>query len=144
MYSEHWAKIFSMHLHSGDPVADKVINTVFTEHDISMIDQVFKSLVRNDGVVREHMPALIHDYLDATNDLPEWTDKRLLDIGSDVFDDYCSQIVIILHFVSLPVLYAAGKGVQILTLTGRMTQNIDRRVFETAQFVFYVTDDDAF
>lgn len=144
MVSERWAKLFTEHLQVVDPEADTAINEVYQKHDGATVDRIFRSLVDNKDVVREDMPPIIHDYLDATNDLPAWADPHLLAVGSDVFNTYSPQIVVILHFVSLPVLYAAGKGVQILTMTTRMTKNIDRRIFETAQFVFDITADNAF
>jgi hypothetical protein len=147
MYSEKWAKLFTRHIHTTDPIADRAVDTVYhgeNGEDSAAVGRIFRSLVTNCEVVREEMPPCICAFLDATNDLPEWADQRLLAIGADVFNSYSPQIVLILHLVSLPVLYAAGKGVQILTLTGRMNQNIDRRIFETAGFVFDVTADNAF
>lgn len=47
---------------------------------------------------------------------------------------------------SLPTLYAAYKGAQVLVLTDRMVDytKLQRRVVETAQFVMDVTEFEAF
>jgi hypothetical protein len=41
---------------------------------------------------------------------------------------------------SLPILYAAHPGCEVLVATGRMTRGIQRRVIETGQFVINVSD----
>lgn len=145
MYRKRWAKVLLDHQDVADPQADDLIEQIYHQSGkLETINEVFKSLVRNEDIMREELPIEICTYLDATNDLPEWANQELLELGSNVFSKNAAQIVLILHLASLPVLYAADRGAQLLYLTQQMTSHIERRICETAQFVLDVTEDNAF
>lgn len=145
MYRKRWAKILLDHQEVADPTADELIEHIYhNSGQLDVVNDIFKSLVRNEDIMREELPIEICEYLDATNDLPAWADQEMLELGSNVFSKNAAQIVLALHLASLPVLYAADRGAQLLYLTQQMTSHIERRICETAQFVLDVTEDNAF
>lgn len=128
----------------GDPLADEVIAEVFREHEIAMVNQIFRSLVENDGIVPHDMPPEVNTYLAQTATMPDWADTALIEQGEEFFSLNWPVIVTLLFCASLPSAYAAWRGAQVLLLTTRLTERIHRRIFETAQFVLNVMSPGAF
>ena len=60
------------------------------------------------------------------------------------FKRYLFKIMIILSTSSLLEAYACAKGVQVLSRTGYLSKDTNRRLKETLQFVMYVNEPDAF
>lgn len=122
----------------GDPLADAVVTEVVESHGIGRVNEMMGSLVRNDDIVPDDMPAVVRSYLLETERLPEWADRELIAEGERFFDLNWPIIVTLLFCASLPSAYAAAKGAQVLYLTQRLTRNVHRRIFETAQFILDV------
>jgi hypothetical protein len=65
VYSEKWARLFTKHIHTTDPIADKAVDTVYhgkngeETEDHEAVGLIFRSLVTNCEVVREDMPPCI-------------------------------------------------------------------------------------
>ena len=122
----------------GDPEADAVIADVIDKHEIAMVNRIFRSLVENDGIVAEDMPPEVNEYLAESGRIPDWADQRLMAAGEAFFSFHWPTIVTLLFCSSLPSAYAAWRGAQVLFLTTRLTERIQRRIFETAQFILNV------
>lgn len=122
----------------GDPPSDMVIAGLSQRHGIEQVNAVMRSLVRNDDLVPDELPASVRSYLAETETLPEWADADTILRGEAFFDDNWPVIVTLLFCASLPSAYAAHKGAQVLYLTQRMTDHVHRRIFETAQFILDV------
>ena len=122
----------------GDAPADAVIARVIDQHEIERVDEIFKSLIRNDGIVPEDMPPEVHAFLDETAQLPDWADMDKIALGEDFFDTHWPLVVTMLFCAALPNAYAAHRGAQVLFLTARLKTRVERRIFETAQFVLDV------
>jgi hypothetical protein len=144
VYSQQWAEILQAHRNKGDVLADEVIQQIFQDGDISMINKIFLPLVRNEDIPVGELPPIIQTYLDQTDKMPTWLEPQKLQIGSDVFDAHGAVSIMMLFAASLPVLYAAQPGAEVLILTQRMTKHLARRIFETAQFVLDVTEPGGF
>src|SRR5687768_13710620 len=98
MYRKRWAKILLKHQETADPPADELIEHIYhNTGQLETINEIFRSLVRNEDIMREELPIEICEYLDATDDLPSWADPQLLDLGSNMFARNAAQIVLILH-----------------------------------------------
>jgi hypothetical protein len=128
----------------GDPLADEVITQVIHKYEIAKVNQIFRSLVENDGIVPDDMPPEVNEYLQETAVLPYWIDWDLMAQGEKFFSLHWPTIVTLLFCASLPSAYAAWRGAQVLFLTTRLTERIHRRIFETAQFVLNVMAPGAF
>lgn len=118
----------------GDPIADPVVAELFREGDIEAVNQLMRTLVVDDGLPSERLPAVVRDYLARTAAPPD-IESAQMELAQEVFGVVGPEILAVLGFYSLPADYAAKKGVQVLYRTGRLITNPTRRVFETTQMV---------
>ena len=142
--TKDWNSLLEQARQFADPVADSVVETIYAKNDLSEINHIFNLMIENDDLPLQEMPSEIQQYLLETSQLPTWADVDKLKLASDVFDTFGIPIVFMLFGASLPVLYAAHPGAEILTATTRMTEQLPRRIVETAQFVMNVTAPNAF
>lgn len=118
----------------GDPLADETVQRIFHRHDTREVERVMATLVRNDAVPHEELPAEIAEYLDAVSQIPlPPTDDT--ERAERLFAELGPEILMVLGFYSLPASYAAKKGVHVLSRTARLVKGPLRRVFETTQMV---------
>lgn len=118
----------------GDPIADAVVAELFRDGRVEAVNALMRTLVENDGLPSELLPAAVRDYLSRTAAPPD-IESRQVSLAEEVFGVLGPEILAVLGFYSLPADYAAKKGVQVLYRTGRLLTNPTRRVFETAQMV---------
>ncbi|MFZ4825914.1 MAG: oxygenase MpaB family protein [Phototrophicaceae bacterium] len=142
--AKDWNLILEQSRHIADPVADDVVEAIYTKNDLAEINRIFNVMIENDDLPLTEMPPEVQQYLLQTSPLPDWADADKLKLASDVFDAFGIPIVFMLFGASLPVLYAAHPGAEILVATTRMTEQLPRRIVETAQFVMNVTAPNAF
>src|ERR1035441_4158244 len=116
-----------------DPVADPVVAAIFAAGQVNAVNSLMQTLVENDGLPPDALPANVAAYLAATAGLPDWADPAKIAAGEGVFWRYGPAIIAALTCYALPFCYAGRKGVQVLALTARLTSNPERRVIETAQ-----------
>jgi hypothetical protein len=129
--------------HRGDPLADEAIAAIFAEGNAQAVNQIMRVMVENDDLPQEGLPEPVLRYIQESCALPDWADKEKLLAGSRLFNRYGPEIVLMLFGASLPVLYAAHPGCEVLIATSRLTKNIHRRIIETGQFIIDVTDEKA-
>jgi hypothetical protein len=122
----------------GDPPADRVIETIFQAGDVDAVNGLLGNMVRNEALIPEQLPVVVRDYLQATESLPDWSDTAKIRQAEEVFCEYGPHTVTVLLCASLPECYACGKGAEVLYLTNRLSGQVHRRIFETAQFVLDV------
>jgi hypothetical protein len=118
----------------GDPIADPVVAELFRDGDIGAVNQLMRTLVVDDGLPSERLPAVVRDYLARTAAPPD-IESAQMELAQEVFGVVGPEILAVLGFYALPADYAAKKGVQVLYRTGRLITNPTRRVFETTQMV---------
>lgn len=144
MNANHWTDEFLDQMrHEGDPPADTVIQTLFEQGNLDVVNDLMRTLVENDDMPSGDLPEIVRDYLESTKQLPDWVDPILLKKGGQLFNRYGPEMILLLFGASLPVLYAAHPGNEVLAATTHMTNNVHRRIIETGQFVFDVTADNA-
>ncbi len=122
----------------GDPSADQVMATLAAQSEIASINQLMHNLVRNDMPPPDSLPPAVRDYFDTTDDLPPWADPARIRAGQEFFNRFGPQIAMVLNTYSLPMSYAARKGVQVLYRTAQLYTNPTRRVVETSQMIIDV------
>src|SRR5690606_37864902 len=83
-------------------------------------------------------------FLAAASPLPDWADPARISRGQDFFSDWLLHQFTALYLASLPSAYAAAKGSHVIWLTGRLRNDPQRRLNETAQFLMDVTAPGAF
>ncbi|HEY0135747.1 MAG TPA: oxygenase MpaB family protein [Nannocystis sp.] len=140
MSRDHWTPEFldAMRL-VGDPPADAVVAELFAggANVVHAVNYLMRDLVENDDVPSGALPGHVRDYFAATP-LPAWADPLRLHRGSELFHRYGPMVVMLLNLYSLPLTYAAKKGVQVLARTDRLHSNSKRRIVETAQMIIDV------
>jgi NifB/MoaA-like Fe-S oxidoreductase len=60
----------------GEPVADAVIQKVFANNEVDTVNRMLKSIQSNVHLVPAEMPDAVEDYLNQTDDWPEWADAE--------------------------------------------------------------------
>lgn len=127
----------------GDPEADAVIQEIFEDDSIDEVNRLMLLMVENDDMPSDELPKIMQDFLRDTAKFPAWVDEEKMLHGSQLFTRYGPEIVLILFGASLPILYAAYPGAQVLVGTRRLTADVHRRIIETGQFVIDVTAESA-
>jgi hypothetical protein len=118
-----------------DPPADRLVAELFAAGQVESVNGLMRSLVENDGLAPEHLPANVREYLAGSGHLPDWADHAKIEAGERLFWRYGPAMIAILNCYSLPYCYAGRKGVQVLAVTSRLYTNPTRRIVETAQMV---------
>lgn len=124
---------------AGDSVADGAIARIVAQGQVDAVNRVMRTLVENDDFPTADLPPAVDEFLEATRSLPAWADMARVQRGAHLFARYGPEIVLMLFGASLPLLYAAHPGCEVLAATRHMTHNVHRRIIETGQFVIDVT-----
>lgn len=128
-----------------DPSADTVIAEIFASGDLAQANALFRRIQLNqDGIPNDVGPDILEEWMERTDALPTWYDPRKCLAGQRLFQRHGMAIVAALFNRALPQSYCGWKGVQALHMTSQLTRDPTRRIAETAQLVFDVTDPDAF
>lgn len=125
----------------GDPPADTAVAAYFatTRHHPDGADELFGLLVAHLRVPAEDQVPEVAAFLAAESPLPDWAEAARIARGQDFFSDWLMHQFTALYLASLPSAYAAAKGSHVIWLTGRLRNDPQRRLNETAQFLMDVT-----
>jgi hypothetical protein len=127
-----------------DPLADTIIRDIFHEGDQAAVDDVFAKIVRSDDPIPPGLPPKAIAYFQSTAALPPWADLEQIALAQRLFTRAGWATATGLFCSALPQAYAARNGARVLLGTTGMTMHVERRIFETAQFIFDVLDEGAF
>ncbi len=127
-----------------DPLADEVIRQLFGENLFYPFNEVLKNTSKNNTFESTSFPPYVQDYFQQTAILPPWANPLLLKKGSQFFDKHSENIILMLSFLSLPYCYANANGARVLTSSQRIGNQTKKRLYETAQYIFEVSRNDAF
>lgn len=126
-----------------DPLADAAIEAYFPEHK-AQLQQEIAGLHSNAGQLsvnaKNELKTLYREILEKAEGL----DQTVLRKGQLFFDRNASDIMLLLGLLSLPYCYAAANGAEVLIQSKRILEDPEKRLLETAEFVFNVTDKAAF
>lgn len=127
-----------------DPVADQVIEKIFTAGNTGVVNQLMLAISRNNGELSAALPEPVSQFFTQTASLPVWADIKKMEEGASFFDRHVQPILSILGSLSLPYCYAASDGAQVLYLSQRIRKDTRKRLAETGQFVLTVAASGAF
>ena len=120
----------------GDPAADTVFSKLLSEGDIDKTNAVLRLLVQNDNSLSGNVPPILKAFLVANSALPTWADKNKIQRAQEMFTSQGAFFGLVLMSLSLPILYAGGKGgSQVLSGTGQLTGHFRRRASQTLRFI---------
>jgi hypothetical protein len=124
-----------------DQPADDAVAEIFQSKSMDHLRTILKGMAQNDSFVSHELPAGLHDFVQ--NELKfQFTseDIELFNQAHEIWKEHGMKFVFILFFRALPYTYMAEKPANVLTTTKLLVTHTERRVFETAQFVFDVMD----
>jgi squalene cyclase len=124
----------------GDPLADDVICQIFDDGDLNAVNRVLAQISSSDDPIPAGLPDKAMAYFQETAALPPWADHHQIAVAEELWVRCGWQAATGLFCSSLPQAYAAQNGARVLLGTGGMTFHVERRIFETAQFLFDVLD----
>jgi squalene cyclase len=101
------------------------------------------TITRNRDLIPSGLPAPAAAMFEDTQ-LPSWADPVKLTRAQQLFERCGWGAAMALFASSLPQCYACAEGAKILIHTEELRRNPQRRILETAQFVFDVTAQNAF
>lgn len=119
----------------GDPPADQAVAEVFATGSVAEVNRLMRTLVRNDMPPPDELPASLRHYFDTTESLPEWADLDVIARSQEFFMRHGLLSILILGNYSLPICYAASRGVKVIYESARLYSDPRRRVLETAQLL---------
>jgi hypothetical protein len=122
-----------------DTEADLVINTFIEKHGIDELRNLVLWLT-NPNLISEQSAFDIVNVFVSSLTLPSWASTDKIKNGCLFFDEYKNSIPILLGCLSLPYCYAAANGAEVLVLSERIYKDTQKRLEETAIFVFSVTN----
>lgn len=136
-----------------DPPADDAIQSLFEKKNMGYLVGLLKKMAKNDDLVgmaknddddddvsielRQSMHNLIKEEF-KLKFTPE--DIKYFDQTYDIWEKHGMKFIFILFFRALPYTYRAEKPANVLRMTKLLITHAERRIFETAQFVFDVMD----
>ncbi len=126
----------------GDPLADKTVDQLFKEGFQLHQDAAYNNLKFNHQAIPNEFPAALKLYFNEVKSYQP--NAKTIEKGSSFFQEYTSEIMLCLGLLSLPYCYAAADGAKVLGFSRRIIENPERRLMETAEFVFHVSEPDAF
>lgn len=126
-----------------DPLADRVIKAYFPTEKLLLYSHL--SVLANNASqlptdAKPELFALHEEIWTLSNSFP----VSVLQKGQRFFDQHASDILLLLGMLSLPYCYAAANGAEVLIRSKQIIENPEKRLLETAEFVFDVTSKDAF
>ena len=128
----------------GDPLADQLIQKVFSSGQAAMIHRAMAMLESNSSPIPDSFNPQLRDYFKQNSTLPSWADETKMKQGAAFFHQYQDAILVLLGFLSLPYCYAGADGARVVYLSEQIRYNTKRRLTETGQFVLDVMDENAF
>jgi hypothetical protein len=123
----------------GDAAADAVVARVAAEGGPRRVGSWLRVLATLDEDAGPEAETFVRDH----SQLPDWADGEKMRRGLRFFQRHAADVGILLGCLSLPYTYLAADGVRVLMRSGRMLHDTRRRMEETGEFVFGVTNPNA-
>ena len=129
--------------YQGDPLADAVVAELIATGRVGEVNRVLAHFRANDQPVPAELPAVVREFLVATDDPPAWADPDRVARAYDFFIDDGVHVASVLTFGAMVNCYAQPRVSRALPLTHGLNQP-HRRLSETSQFVMTMMGCDAF
>lgn len=120
--------------HQGDAPLDTVLAPL--HGDAWRIVAALRPMRADDAPIPALVPRALHPFV--APQLPSWACAERIRRAQRFADRHLPQITVALFCAALPVSYTSVPGARVLAMTGRLREDIDVRVNETARFVLDV------
>jgi hypothetical protein len=140
MYSQETLDGFRL---QGDALADAAVTSYFPSGKTelqSILDTFRTNSSELPPSITPEFKLLYHDVFKPFSNSEA---VRMVE-GQEFFAKNASDIMLLLGFLSLPYCYAAAKGAEVLGRSNRIIAEPGKRLLETAEFVFDITEPNAF
>lgn len=117
--------------HTCDPLADAVAAGIERKRPSHMIDEVIARAASEGGAFR--------DYLDHANSVPAWVNWDAIEHARRINLAFANVRAIALLVSSLVEGYSLSKAAHVLVATGRLQQDVLKRVYETSQMTHNIS-----
>lgn len=120
--------------HAGDPPLDDLVAPLGPR--AWAIVGALRGVAADDDPIPDAVPVALHAFVRPV--LPRWACAERVRRAQRFADRHLPQITVALFCAALPVSYTSVPGSRVLSLTGRLRDDVDVRVNETARFVLDV------
>ena len=127
---------------TGDALADKTVKDLFESGFNPLSNEAYNKLIFNHQPIPDEFPNSLKKYFQSIKSFQ--IDKKLSEKGSEFYVEHASAIMLCLGMLSLPYCYAAAEGAKVLSFSKRIYEQPEKRLTETAEFVFDVCSPEAF
>ena len=128
----------------GDETADALFEHLDASGAVWAVNALLAGVRKNGQPLPATLPTEVASFLVRARELPCWADPTRLDRAARWADARLPYVSIALLCASLPILFCGAKGAAVLHATGRMIEDVDRRVNETGRFVLDVVAPNGF
>ena len=127
----------------GDEIADKVVQKTQQLNQWEELRKVITIQWGDNQKLSEDLPDYMKNYFSEHAVLPSGSDLKKIAKGQEFFQKNAEDCLSLLGTMSLPYCYAAADGAQVLYFSERMRNDAQKRLLETARFVFEVNQTDS-
>jgi hypothetical protein len=127
---------------TGDALADKTVKYLFENGFNPLSNDAYNQLIYNNQPVPNQLPESLKDYFQSIKSYQ--IDEKIAKKGAEFYVEHASAIMLCLGMLSLPYCYAAAEGAKVLSFSKRIYEQPEKRLTETAEFVFDVCSPEAF
>jgi len=127
---------------TGDSLADKTVKNLFESGFNPLSNDGYNGLVYNHQPIPDEFPDDLKHYFHEIK--ANHMEDDIAKMGSDFYVEHASAIMLCLGMLSLPYCYAAAEGAKVLSFSKRIYEQPEKRLTETAEFVFDVCSPEAF
>ncbi|MEM7140409.1 MAG: oxygenase MpaB family protein [Actinomycetota bacterium] len=126
------ATLTDLRYECDDPV-DDVVYDFFQELGTPPEERHFLDVMK--ALPEAYKYESLTEYLARPPEPPPWMDREKITRAQKFYDDWRPAVQSGLAFGSLPASYSAGNGAEVLGLVSGLTNNTERRVWETARYL---------
>jgi len=125
-----------------DKPADDAIDALYESKSMERLRTFLMNMAENDSVVSDELPKPMRDFIQSELSIKfSAEDIALFNETREIWKEKGMKFILILLFRALPYTYMAEKPANVLRMTKLLITQPERRIFETAQFVFDVMDE---
>ncbi|MFW5415781.1 DUF2236 domain-containing protein [Nocardiopsis sp. CNT-189] len=128
----------------GDPPADEVVRKLLDDGQVDSVNRLFRQISSADDDIPAQAPPVLHEFLEATRDFPDWMDRGRLPDIAEFFRHHHMEASGMQATVGLVGTYLSPIGAYTLHSTHRLSHQPHRRLSQSTRLFMGMGDSDAF